>query len=79
MFKKRIGEDPHANGRMTSGGNGCPDIWELLDGNFAIIGARKTSELKSLLPESASCGDDEEIVVIPRNLLIGAKNDIPND
>lgn len=79
MFKKRIGEDPHANGKMTSGASGCPDIWELESGDFAIIGLRKTKELQPLLHKSANCGYDEEIVVIPRKLLIDAKNYIPNE
>jgi len=79
MFKKRIGPDPHANGNMTGGARGCPDIWELEDGSFAVIGHRATNRLQALLPPTASCGDDEEIVIIPRRLLVGAKIDIPND
>ena len=78
MFKRRIGRDPHALGG-SSGANGCPDIWELNDGSFAIIGIRKTAILKGILPESASCGDDEEIVVIPRHLLVDARSDIPHE
>lgn len=77
MFKRRIGPDPHRLGRMTGGAVGCPDIWELQNGDFAIIGKKQTKELVSSLPTSASCGFDEEIVVIPRELLINAKNDIP--
>ena len=76
MFKKRIGPDPHANGRQTSGAQGCPDIWELEDGSFAIIGA-KASHLKSKLPKTASCGHDEDIIIVPRETLVWAKNDIP--
>jgi len=79
FFKKRIGEDPHANGEDTPAANGCPDIWELSDGNFAVIGIRKTKEYLSSLPETAGCGHDEEIVIIPRKLLVNAKKDIPNE
>lgn len=79
MFKKRLGPDPHANGTMTGGVQGCPDIWELQDGSFAIIGIRNTSNLSPLLPPTASCGPDEEIVVIPRGILVKAKEDIPNE
>lgn len=78
MFKKRLGPDPHANGEATGGARGCPDIWEMEDGSFMVIGARKTKELESLLPESASCGHDEEIVIIPRKTLLRAKKDIPD-
>jgi hypothetical protein len=35
---KRIGPDPHANGAKSAGCDGCPDIWELDNGDFAIIG-----------------------------------------
>jgi len=79
MFKKRIGEDPHANNESTGAASGCPDIWELNDGNFAVIGIRKTKELSGILPETASCGWDEEIVVLPRKLLVNARNFIPNE
>ena len=79
MFKKRIGEDPHAEEQGSLGANGCPDIWELNDGNFAVIGIRKTRELSGILPETASCGYDEEIVVLPRKLLVNAKSFIPNE
>jgi len=78
MFKRRLGLDPHANGETTGAARGCPDIWELEDGSFMVIGARKTRELGTALPPSASCGHDEEIVVIPRKTLIRAKNDIPD-
>ena len=37
-FIKRIGPDPHENGAQTVGCRGCPDIWELEGGDFAVIG-----------------------------------------
>jgi len=75
-FVRRIGPDPHANGRQTSSANGCPDIWELESGDFAVIGVDITGEI-SVLPPTAGCGPDERIVRIPRNLLIDAKPSIP--
>ncbi len=78
MFKKRVGPDPHANGGETPGTPGCPDIWELENGDFAIIGKNATSALKSLLPKSASCGAEEDIVIVPRRIVVGAKSDIPS-
>lgn len=77
IFKQRIGEDPHKDNEVSPAADGCPDIWELDNGDFAIIGMRKTKELFSLLPPTASCGNDEEIIVIPRKLLIKAKQFIP--
>lgn len=78
MFKRRIGLDPHGEASITPALSGCPDIWELDDGDFAIIGFNKTKKLKSHLPPSASCGSDEGIVVIPRDLLIAAKSYLPD-
>jgi hypothetical protein len=76
-FIKRLGPDPHAGGAKTSGCYGCPDIWELDGGDFAVIGADIT-ELAGKLPPSASCGPDERVVRIPRQTLVLAKPDIPN-
>jgi len=78
MFKRRIGLDPHIGGGKTPAADGCPDIWELENGDFAIIGFDKTRELVPALPASASCGVDEGIVVIPRNLLLNAKSYLPS-
>jgi hypothetical protein len=78
MFLHRLGPDPHANGVMTIALRGCPDIWELESGDFAIIGIDITESAKLKLPPTADCGPDERIVVIPRKLLVEAKSDIPN-
>jgi hypothetical protein len=37
MFSRRLGPDPHSNGALTAALQGCPDILELEDGDFAII------------------------------------------
>lgn len=76
MFLRRIGPDPHANGAQTIALRGCPDIWELENGDFAVIGVDMT-EAKDQLPPTAGCGPDERIVRIPRKLLVQAKHDIP--
>lgn len=79
MFKRRLGKDPHSSdmfGENTSGLQSCPDMWELDNGDVAVIGIRSTSALSKFLPDGASCGLDEEIVVLPRKTLLGAKNDI---
>ena len=77
-FLRRIGDDPHANGAKSSGCSGCPDIWELENGDFAIIGIDITAAAKPKLPPTAGCGPDEQIVLLPRNLLVNAKRDIPD-
>ena len=76
-FIKRIGPDPHANGARTVGCRGCPDIFELESGDFAIIGIDITDAAAPKLPPSAGCGPDERIVLVPRKTLVLAKPDIP--
>jgi hypothetical protein len=77
MFIKRLGPDPHADGARTFACQGCPDIWELEGGDFAVIGT-DISDVADPLPPSASCGPDERIVKIPRKTLVLAKADIPD-
>ena len=82
VFKKRLGQDPHTLPEViVQGGSsalqGCPDVWELESGDFIVIGIRKTAELRGKLPETANCGPDEEIVLVPRIILQNAKQDIP--
>ena len=57
---------------------GCPDIFELESGDFAIIGIDITAAAVPKLPASAGCGPDERIVLVPRRTLVLAKSDIPN-
>ena len=77
MFAKRIGPDPHADGAQSVGCSGCPDIFELDNGDFAIIGADMTAATNQL-PPSANCGPDERMVRIPRKTLVLAKAHIPD-
>ncbi len=72
MFTKRLGPVPRCYGTA-----GCPDIFELENGDFAIIGADITAAA-DLLPPSAGCGPGERIVRIPRKTLVLAKRDIPD-
>ena len=77
MFKRRLGPNPHADGHQTAALQGCPDIFELESGDFALIGSDIT-ETANLLPADASCGPDERIIRIPRRTLVLAKSDIPD-
>lgn len=78
MFKKRIGPDPHANNAATPGLRGCPDIWELTNGDIAVIGRDITKDAVCQLPAGVTCGPDERIVVIPRKTIAAAKRDMPD-
>lgn len=56
----------------------CPDILELADGDFAVIGQPITAEAVPHLPTGTGCGAHEAIVRIPRRVLVQAKADIPD-
>ncbi len=77
MFKRKLGPDAHAAGAQTRALLGCPDIWELDSGDFAIIGIDITEKAKPHLPPTATCGPDERIVFLPRQTLVLARVDIP--
>lgn len=78
MFKRRLGLDPRVGGGACADSAGCPDIWELDDGDFAVIGIDITDATRTKLPPAAGCGPDERIVRVPRKLIVNAKFDIPN-
>ncbi|WP_030381619.1 MULTISPECIES: hypothetical protein [unclassified Streptomyces] len=73
---RRIGASPRERGSAT--GQSCPDIFELSDGNFAVIGTEATAQLDAELPPDASRAAYERIVVITRDTLLRAKADIPD-
>jgi hypothetical protein len=52
-------------------------MWELSNGDIAVIGRDLTSSLADRLPPGVSLGPDERLVVIPRSMLVAAKPDIP--
>ena len=79
MFLRRLGPDPHANGAKTAALSGCPDILELADGDFAIIGTDITEAAKERMFITANCGPEEKVVRIPRATLLRAKHDIPEE
>jgi hypothetical protein len=72
---RRLGRTPQERGSLNNGT--CPDIFELSDGRFAIIGTDLTEELEGKLPPDAGRADYERIVVITRETLLSARGDIP--
>jgi hypothetical protein len=74
-FVRRLGSTPRERGSLNNGT--CPDIFELTDGRFAVIGTDLTEDLEGKLPPEAGCAAYERIVVITRETLLGAKDDIP--
>jgi hypothetical protein len=76
-LKRRIGKSAKELGR-TKQTNGCPDIWELENGDIAVIGREGTAAYRGRLPSGVTIRHDERLVVIPRDMLIAARPDIPD-
>ena len=76
-FMRRLGRSPQELG-LTSGSESCPDIWEMDNGDVAVIGRDVTALVAERLPEGVSVGPDERLVIIPRSLLAAAKPDMPD-
>jgi hypothetical protein len=72
---RRLGLPPRERGSVSD--LTCPDVFELSDGSFAVIGRDMTEKLRSALPTDAGVAPHERIVVVPRETLIHAKHDIP--
>jgi hypothetical protein len=72
---RRLGATPRERGSANN--CSCPDVFELTDGRFAVIGTDMTEELDGALPADASRATYERIVVITRDTLVRAKSDIP--
>lgn len=84
-FSRRLGISPQTPGsgrehdeNGSGGEGGCPDIWELDNGDVAVIGRDLTGQYESRLPGGVSIGHDERLVVVPRGMVIAAKADIPD-
>lgn len=75
MFVRRL--VPAAAVRPCQSTYACPDLWELENGDFAVIGTDITEHAAKLPPE-AGCAPYERIVRVPRALLIAARENIPS-
>ena len=76
MFVKRVGPTPIPGTSGSGGANGCPDIWELESGDFAVIGFVRR-DVEDHLPAEASIDINEALVVVPREVLAFAKKNLP--
>jgi len=76
-FLRRWGKSSHELGQ-TSGDGSCPDIWELDNGDVAVIGSNLTAAYEARLPAGVSIDPGERLVIIPRSTILAAKADIPD-
>ena len=76
-FRRRLGMSAAELGD-TNATPACPDIWELDNGDVAVIGRDLTEVYRSRLPAGVSIAGDERLVVIPHNMIVAAKSDMPD-
>jgi hypothetical protein len=76
-FRRRLGKSAYELGD-TTGEINCPEIWELDNGDVAVIGTELTASYAGRLPGGVRVDPGECLVVIPRNMIVSAKADIPD-
>ncbi|RAY11783.1 hypothetical protein DPM19_27755 [Actinomadura craniellae] len=74
-FKRRLGKTAAELGDSRTGDD-CPEIWELDNGDVAMIGRDLTETYAGRLPAGVRIGHDERLVVLPGRMLRAAKPDI---
>ncbi|GGV72329.1 hypothetical protein GCM10010277_85060 [Streptomyces longisporoflavus] len=50
----------------------CPAVFSLSNGDVAFIGTEASTELQNSLPQGSGIGPGENLVVVPRDVLISA-------
>lgn len=77
VFVRRLGKTAGETGNSDNDEQ-CPDIWQLSNGDIAVIGRDLTAAYDGRLPQGVSLRSDERLVVIPGNMLSSAKAAIPD-
>ncbi|MGW8551349.1 hypothetical protein [Streptomyces tubercidicus] len=76
-FERRLGKSAREL-QNTNGRDGCPEIWELDNGDIAVIGRDLTDTYAARLPDGVTIRSDERLVILPGTMLSSAKPDIPD-
>jgi hypothetical protein len=77
-FARRLGKSAKQLG-LTELEDDCPDVWELSNGDIAVIGRDRTEAYANRLPEDVRLAADERLVIIPGAMLRSTKKDIPEE
>jgi hypothetical protein len=72
MFLKRLGQ---SNGGLCA--HHCPQVLEMSDGNFAVVGLDITEEAIKVMPAGPGVGATEKVVKIPRHVIIAVRAELP--
>jgi hypothetical protein len=74
MFLRRLG---HNSNKHCEGGYYCPQVLELADGDFAVVGQDMTETAKPAMPPGPGVGPGERVVRVPRRVFLAIKSEIP--
>jgi hypothetical protein len=77
LFERRLGKSAAELGN-SDGRDDCPDIWQLDNGDIAVIGRDLTTAYAQRLPQGVTLAPDERLVVIPGTMLTAAKAHLPD-
>ena len=75
-IKRRVSKHPVDMGFTKMFKAVCPDIFETETGDFLIIGRDVTSIVEPEIPADAVISKGERVVLIPRDLLVSAADNI---
>lgn len=73
MITRRLDLAPNPLCQATTA---CPAVFQLDDGNIAIIGTDVTEDVKPHLPKGSGCASHERIVRIPKLVLEAATENL---
>jgi len=65
-------------GDPTTGATGSPDVLELENGDFAIVGWDITGQIDLSILPGVHCAPGERTVQVGRAILVNARRDIPD-
>lgn len=68
----RITRRLDAPSRQCALDHNCPAVFATSSGDVAFIGRMASSEMRESLPVGSGIGKGEELVVVPREVLISA-------
>jgi hypothetical protein len=77
---RRIGSTPAQRG--CGANNSCPDVLELEDGDFLVIGKLHlltAPEAERMNEVGASIGEDESVVLVPRDCILAAARQLASE
>lgn len=63
----------------TGGASGSPDVFELANGNFGVVGWDITDSVDLSLLPGVHCAPGERTVMVDRQVLLDARRDIPDE